>query len=105
MRDLAIAWRAFGTIIIPLKENAMPNKSNKPLTNKEDIQKNPDKKIDQDFEGYPHGGAKENLIKPKTKEDKKTAAMDIKDGEKINYPPKETDEQDSDGSANAFDDK
>ena len=76
---------------------------------KEDIQKHPDKKIDQDFEGYPDGPANDETIKPKTKEEKKTAAINTKDGEKKNNAEKEksamTDEQDSDGSANAFDDK
>lgn len=68
------------------------------------IQNHPDKRIDQDFEGYPHAPAKEELINPKTKEQKKTAALNIKDGEKMDQKnkKKQTSEQDSDGSANAF---
>ena len=76
---------------------------------KEDIQKHPDNKIDEDFKGYPHGPAKDETIKPKTKEQEKTAAIDTKDGEKKDYKKKkikaDPDEQESDGSANAFDDK
>ena len=85
----------------------MSNKQNKPL-NKEDIAKNPDNKIDEDFQGYPHGPAKDETIKPNTKQQKKVADVDKKDGEKIIIEPKEResiDEQDSDGSANAFDGK
>jgi hypothetical protein len=55
---------------------------NKPISRKEDIQTNSDKHIDQDFEGYPHGSAREEMITPKTKQEKKVAAFHIKDGEK-----------------------
>jgi len=82
----------------------MKNKNN-PIRNKEDIKQSPDKKIDQDFEGYPAGPAKDEIIKPETEEEKKIADLDNKDGEKRIYKKKETDEQDSEGSANAFDDK
>lgn len=79
----------------------MDNNPN-PITKKEEIRQNPDNKIDQDFQGYPHGPANDETINPKTKNDKKTADLDHKDGEKgFN----EIDEQDSDGSANAFEDK
>ena len=68
--------------------------------------------IDQDFKGYPHGTASEEVINPKTKQEKKVAATDTKDGEKIIDPQNkkknkltasETDEENTDGSANAFD--
>ena len=81
------------------------------LTENEDIQNNPDKHIDQDFSGYPHAPAQEEIINPKTKQEKKVAAVDSKDGEKIINPQEkkknnpsasETDEEISDGSANAF---
>lgn len=77
-----------------------------------DTQSNPDKHTNQDFSGYPHAPAKEEIINPKTKQEKKVAAIDSKDGEKIinpqakkkNKPPvNTTDEEESDGSANAFD--
>ena len=72
---------------------------------KDEIANHPDNKIDQDFKGYPHGPAKDETIKPETENDKKTSDIDNKDGEKRVYKKNETDEQDSDGSANAFDDK
>ena len=86
----------------------MNKKTGNPIEKKEEIKKNPDPKIDQDFEGYPHGPAKNETIKPKTSQQKKKADLDNKDGEKnFNNNDKEhvTDEQESDGSANAFDDK
>ncbi len=73
---------------------------NKPMRNKKDIETSADKHIDQDFEGYPHGPAKDEIIKPSTKEEKKTAAVNVKDGEKI-IRHHENDNPD-DGSANAF---
>lgn len=72
---------------------------------------NPDKHTNQDFIGYPHAPAKEEIINPKTKLKKKVAAVETKDGEKIINPPAkkktkpsatETGEEESDGSANAF---
>jgi hypothetical protein len=74
---------------------------------KKEIPSHPDKHIDQDFPGYPHLPSKENIINPKSKIEKATAALDHKDGKKINkhekpLQTKETDEQDSDGSGGAF---
>lgn len=86
----------------------MPNKKNKPMNQKEDIALNPDNKIDQDFQGYPHGSARDETINPLSKEEGKTAATNSTDGEKIIIRPgerKSIDEQESDGSANAFDNK
>lgn len=71
-----------------------------------EIKSNPDKHIDQDFPGYPYGMAKEELIKPETKSQKKTAALHIKDGEKMNTTPAEKMQgqqgEVDDGSAGAF---
>ena len=86
----------------------MNKKTGNPIKRKEEVKNNPDPKIDEDFEGYPNGPAKEETIKPKTSQQKKTADLDNKDGEKNFNNDKEhleTDEQESDGSANAFDDK
>ncbi|HKZ67102.1 MAG TPA: hypothetical protein VJ111_12125 [Chitinophagaceae bacterium] len=78
---------------------------------KKNIQQHPDKRIDQDFPGYPHAPAKEEIINPQTEQEKKVAAIDSRDGEKqINPSSKkktrssatETEEERSDGSANAF---
>ena len=85
-----------------IKKLIMAKKPN-PILKKEEIRQNPDNKIDQDFKGYPHGTAKEEIIKPETEQEKKIADLDNKDGEKRIY--KKRDEQDSDGSANAFDNK
>ena len=82
----------------------MSNKA-KPITEKEEIKQSPDNKIDQDYKGYPSGLAKDEIINPQTEEDKKVADLENKDGEKREYKKNETNEQDSDGSANAFDDK
>ena len=76
-----------------------------PITKKEEVKQNPDNKIDEDFKDYPSGPAKDETIDPKTKEEKKTADLKNKDGEKRMYKKNESDEQDPDGSANAFDDK
>lgn len=92
-----------------MKKKASAKKNTEPIRKKTEIQKNPDPRIDQDFEGYPHGPAKDETIKPKTKQEKETADVSNKDGEKrmgISSKKKtSTDEQESDGSANAFDDK
>lgn len=81
------------------------------LMNKESIQNNPDRHIDQDFLGYPHSPAKEEIINPQTKQEKKVAALGTKDGEKVIKPPakkkskptgNEPEEEKSNGSANAF---
>jgi len=71
---------------------------NGPMQSKRDVEQNPDEHIDQDFSGFPHAPASRELINPKTKNEKKSAAINTKDGEKIN----KKDEQDSEGSANAF---
>jgi hypothetical protein len=43
----------------------MNNKA-KPITKKEGVRENPDNKIDEDFKGYPHGQARDEIIKPET---------------------------------------
>ena len=86
----------------------MPDNLNKPITRKEEIPGHPDPKIDEDFKGYPSGPAKDQTINPATEKDEKTADLDNKDGEKRIIQPDERkglDEQDSDGSANAFEEK
>lgn len=65
------------------------NKKTKPITKKEEVSENPDNKIDEDFKGYPHGQAKEEVIKPETDEEKKIADLDNKDGEKRIYKKNE----------------
>ena len=60
----------------------MKKKKTNPIKHKEEIPQHPDNKIDQDFEGFPRGHAGEDVIKPKTKNQKKNAATSVKDGEK-----------------------
>ena len=79
-----------------MKKSSASGKEAKPLQQKEEVQKNPDKHIDQDFPGYPHPPSQEKTINPKTKEDKASANLVKKE----KYTGE--DEQDSDGSANAF---
>jgi hypothetical protein len=86
----------------------MPGKETKPINREEEIRQNPDPKIDEDFQGYPGGPAKDATIKPVTPADIKTADLGNKDGEKrIIHPDNREglDEQESDGSANAFEEK
>ena len=75
-------------------ENKKNNKS-KAITGKEEVAKNKDKHIDQDFPGYPHQPSSEKTINPKTEEDKANANLKTK-----NDPAPE--EEKSVGSANAF---
>ena len=60
------------------------DKRAKPITKKEEV-RDPDSKIDEDFKGYPHGHAKDEIINPETEEEKKIADIDNKDGEKRIY--------------------
>ncbi len=77
-------------------------KTTDPLTDKKDIPKNPDHKIDQDFPGFPNGNATEKIITPETATEKKIAAVNITDGEKMEKKKDANDESASDGSGGAF---
>ena len=79
-----------------MKKSPGSGKEAKPLQNKEEVQKNSDEHIDQDFPGYPHAPSQEKTINPKTKEDRANAHLIKKE------KPAGGDEQNSDGSANAF---
>ena len=78
------------------------NKAPEPITEHDEVADNPDSKIDQDFKGFPHGNAAENIINPSTTEEKKVAAVNITDGEKMDKQQAGKDEQESDGSGGAF---
>ena len=73
---------------------------------KEDVPQNPDKKIDQDFPGYPHNPSRYEVVNPETTHEKETADVHEKDGEKRDYysdKQKQSDGiADDDGSGNAF---
>src|SRR5437868_10927875 len=92
-----------------MKKEYQTSKQTDPINEKEEVQKSNDEHIDQDFEGYPHEPATENIINPKSQEDAITAG--VKDVENIAQNTKEikkngiseySEEIDSDGSANAF---
>ena len=92
-----------------MKKEYKKSKETNPILQKEEVQKSNDRHIDQDFEGYPHSPASENLINPKSLEDKLTA--EGKGGENISQRTEEvkensisdqSEENDSDGSADAF---
>lgn len=88
------------------KEYLDRRKMSNPITTGSEIASNPDKKIDEDFPGYPNNPSSKEAIQPKTATEKKTAAVNTKDGEKRNTTPakkkKDIDEQKSDGSGGAF---
>lgn len=57
------------------KEQNKSQKNTDPIDKKEEVPKSRDKHIDQDFEGYPHHPAKENIIHPETEEEMKIAGL------------------------------
>lgn len=76
-------------------ENAN-NKPTNPITEEKEVEQSNDERIDQDFEGFPHAPANEELITPETKNEKLTANVEK------NEQTKATEENVSDGSAGAF---
>jgi hypothetical protein len=72
---------------------------------KNEIPQNPDPHIDLDFPGYPHNPGSHELINPTTANEKKTAAIVTKDGEKRNDLRRKNGtrtDQNSVGSGGAF---
>lgn len=78
------------------------NKKTQPIQNHAAVQQSNDSKIDQDYPGFPHGQAKENIINPKTANDEKVADVKNMDSEKKQLQKPGTDELNSDGSGGAF---
>lgn len=70
-----------------------------PIRHAEEVENNPDPKIDEDFKGFPHAPAKEEIIRPENPADHKTAGT-VR-GEEI----RETDGQSADGSAGFSEEK
>src|SRR5919107_2935932 len=57
-------------------EQAIPEKSNtKQMDSKQDVDRSPDEKTDQDFPGYPHYPAKEDIMDQRT--DSHRVDMDV----------------------------
>ncbi len=77
----------------------------KPIRKKEEIRQNPGRKKNRDFNEYMGGPDEGEMLNPKSRLDKGMADTNDKEAEKRIYKNNETDEQDSDGSANAFEDK
>lgn len=63
------------------KQYLSSRKQTKSIT-KEEVYTHSDNKIDLDFPGFPHGQSQPQLINPKTKAQKRTAAVQVTDGEK-----------------------
>jgi len=57
-------------------------KPTEPIKKKEEVQQSNDQHIDQDYPGYPHLPATENIINPKTEEDNLSADVQKRDNEK-----------------------
>ena len=80
---------------------------NDPINKSSEVKTSTDEHIDQDFEGFPHGQASADVINPKSTTEKKTAATQVKDGEKkIGQAKKKAGKDAStedDGSGGAFD--
>ncbi|WP_153798669.1 hypothetical protein [Foetidibacter luteolus] len=74
-----------------------------PITSKEDVKKSKDERIDEDFKGFPNPPAKESIINPETKEDRKTAAVNGENNTQTKTDKTKINEEESDGSGGAFD--
>src|SRR5215203_893925 len=46
--------------------NIPANNASKPMDSKKDVERSPDEKTDQDFPGYPHYPAKEDIMDQRT---------------------------------------
>lgn len=81
---------------------------NDPIRTRQDLQNSTDERIDQDFPGLSTDKSKEKTITPTTKQEKKIAALGVKDGEKMNKKEIENASEatgrpeEDNGSANAF---
>jgi hypothetical protein len=91
-----------------MKKN-QSNKQTDPVDKKQEVQKSKDKHIDQDFEGYPHDPSREDVIDPKSEQDRNDANMRIREdnlkeesSNKMKSSENDIDEIESDGSAGAF---
>lgn len=85
-----------------------------PIDDKNEVRKNPDPKIDQDFPGFPDAPSTRENVKPQTPSEKKSAGTGERDGEKdldadkkasatpSGEPHIPVKKRRSDGSANAF---
>jgi len=63
---------------LPEADTEKPD-AKKGIVNKEEVRRNPDEHIDQDFPGFPDSPGREKTINPKTEEDKVNANLKKKD--------------------------
>lgn len=68
------------------KSDDISKKDTTPIKHKEDVRNSYDPKIDEDFNGFPGGPAKESVINPKTPTEKKTAQVDKKKAKNTSGP-------------------
>lgn len=84
-----------------MKKEEESRKTN-PIDSKNKVQQSNDEHIDQDFKGYPHHPAKENIINPKSEEDKLGAAIDVENNPQKKTKSSEEEAIISNGSGGAF---
>lgn len=82
----------------PDNKHSVRQKPAQPIQEHEEVAKNPDPRIDEDFKGFPHAPAQKEIIRPKTENEEKTAGT----AEKADQHSEQSDPQLSDGSARAF---
>jgi len=58
-----------------MKNAGKKKKKVEPILKKSDVQTSNDEHIDQDYPGFPHPPAKENIINPKSEEDRTAAGI------------------------------
>ena len=79
------------------------NRETNPIDTQSKVEQSNDEHINQDFKGYPHHPAKENIINPKSKEDKLSAQLNGENNpQQKKSEPLEEDAIVSNGSGGAF---
>lgn len=73
-----------------------------PMKDKKQVKESNDANIDKDFEGFPSGQAKEDIIHPQNEIDKKTAGLNRTPINDYQDNDSDNNESKSDGSGDAF---
>lgn len=58
-----------------MKDDDKNKEPNDPIRKKSEVKESNDEHIDQDYPGFPNHPAKENIINPKTEEDRAVAGI------------------------------
>lgn len=98
---LSITGSLIKLIVMKNRQRKYFSDKKKKVISEVEVHEHADNKIDQDFPGFPYGQSKEKIINPTTETEKKVAAVDKTDGEKMTA--QQIDESDSDASGGAFD--